>query len=82
VRTPSRIPLDEALGAHDGGQLGPEHLQGDLAVVFQVLGQIDRCHAALAKLADNAVAALEGGVQASRCIGVLVTCVCRIVGGG
>ncbi len=54
----------EALAAHHGGQLGLEDLEGDPAVVLQVLGQVDRGHAALAELALEAVAALEGGGQA------------------
>jgi len=51
----------EALGADDGGELGAEDLDGDLAAVLQVLGQVDRGHAALAELALDAVAAAEGG---------------------
>ena len=56
----------EPLGADDGGQLGPENLDRDLAVVLQVLGQIDRGHAALAELALDAVAAAEGGGERVR----------------
>ena len=36
----------EALGADHGGQLGPQHLDRDLAVVPQILGQVDRGHPA------------------------------------
>ena len=54
----------KALGAHHRGQLWLEDLEGDLALVLQVVGQIDRGHPALAELALNVVAALEGRVQA------------------
>ena len=56
----------EALGADDGGQLGAEDLDGDLAVVLEVLGEVDRGHAALAQLALEAVAVGEGGTQGVR----------------
>ena len=36
----------EALGADDGGELGAEHLDRDVAVVAQVVGEVDRRHAA------------------------------------
>ena len=42
---------EEALAAEDGGELGVEDLDGDLAAVLQVFGEIDRGHAALAQLA-------------------------------
>ena len=38
----------EALGADQGGQLGLQDLEGDLAFVFEVVGQVDRGHATLA----------------------------------
>ncbi len=41
---------EEALGAQDSGELGPEHLEGDLAVVAEVVGEVDRRHSALAQL--------------------------------
>ena len=56
----------EALGADDGGQLGAEDLDGHLAVVLEVLGEIDGGHAALAQLALDAVAVGEGGTQGVR----------------
>ena len=37
-------------------QLGVQDLDGDLAVVLQVLGEVDGGHAALAELAFEAVA--------------------------
>ena len=55
--------LDKALGAEDGGELGLQELEGDLAVVLEVVGEEDGGHAALAEVAVNAVAAGEGGVE-------------------
>ena len=56
--------LHEALGAEHGGELGLQDLEGDLAVVLEVLGEVDRRHAALAELALDAVAIGEGGREA------------------
>ena len=56
----------EALGADDGGELGAEDLDRDLAVVLQVLGEVDRGHAALADLPLDAVAVAEGGGERVR----------------
>jgi hypothetical protein len=50
----------EAVGADDGGELGAEHLEGDLAVVLQVVGQVNGCHAAVAEFALDTVAVGEG----------------------
>ena len=47
---------EEPLGPDDGGQLGPEHLEGDPAVVAEVLGQIDGGHPAGPDLPVEAVA--------------------------
>jgi hypothetical protein len=38
--------LEEALRPHGGGQLGTKHLEGHLAVVLEVSGQVDGGHAA------------------------------------
>ena len=54
----------EPLGADLGGDLGPEHLERDLAVVAQVVGQEDDGHAALAQLALEGVAAGEAAFEA------------------
>src|ERR1051325_2782747 len=59
----------EPLGANDGGQLGPEDLDGDPAVVLQVLREIDRGHPALAQLALDRVASREGAGQTALSIG-------------
>jgi hypothetical protein len=55
---------EEAVGTEDGGQLGPKDLEGDRAVVLEVLGEIDRGHAAAAQLALERVAIGEGRGQA------------------
>ena len=53
----------EALGADHGGELGPQHLERDLAVVPQVVGEVDRRHAAGAELALEAVAVGQGRLE-------------------
>ena len=57
---------EEALAADDGGELGVQDLDGDLAVVLEVLGEVDRGHAALAELALEAVAVTERCGEAAR----------------
>ena len=54
----------EALVAERRGKLGLQDLEGDGAVVLEVLGQIDRGHPAAAEFALDRVAAGEGGLQA------------------
>jgi hypothetical protein len=56
--------LDEPLGAEHGGELGFQDLDGDLAVVLQVLCEVDRGHAARAELALDAVAVGEACPEA------------------
>jgi len=59
------LDLDhEPLGAEHGGQLGPQHLEGHLAIVAEVLGEVDGGHAAGAQLALDAVAVGEGSAEA------------------
>jgi len=55
---------DEALGADHGGQFGAEDLDGDLAPVLEVLGEVHGGHAAGAELPLDAVAVGEGGGEA------------------
>ena len=55
---------EEPLGADHGGELGPQHLDRDLAVVLEVLGEVDGGHAALAELALDAVAVGQRGGEA------------------
>ncbi len=52
---------EEAFGADDGGEFGAEDLDGDGAIVLQVVRQVHRGHAALAKLALDPVAVGEAG---------------------
>ena len=63
---PRRDPdlAQEPLGAEDGGQVGAQHLERDLAVVLQVAREVDGRHAARADLALDRVALGEGGAQA------------------
>ncbi len=61
--------LHEALGAEHRREFGLEQLERDFAIVLQVLGAIDACHAALAEVAEDAIAASEGGVEAVGLLG-------------
>ena len=56
--------LEEPLGAQHGGQLGPEDLDRHFSVVFEVLGEVDRGHAARAEFFLDDVAVSEGGFEA------------------
>jgi hypothetical protein len=60
---------EEALRAEHGSQLGLQHLDGDLAVVLRVFGQVHGGHAALAERALDAVAVGEGVGQAGGQVG-------------
>jgi hypothetical protein len=55
----------EPFGTEDRGQLGSEHLDGDLAVVLAVVGEIYGGHPALPELALDLVAVGQGGLQAT-----------------
>jgi hypothetical protein len=46
----------EPFGTERGSELGVEHLDGDLAAVFQILGQKDGSHPAPAEFALDGVA--------------------------
>ena len=50
-------------------EFGAEDLDGDLAVVLEVVGEVDGGHAARAELAFEAVAVGEGGGQAGGRVG-------------
>ena len=54
---------EEPLGADRSGQLRPQHLHRDLAVVLQVLGEVDRRHPAPAHLPLDAIAVGEHGLN-------------------
>ncbi len=45
----------EALGAEHGGEFAVEHFERHRAVVLQVVGEVDRGHAAAAQLSLEAV---------------------------
>ena len=51
---------EEALGADDGPEFGLEDLDGDEAIVLEVVREVDGGHAALPELALNAVAVGQG----------------------
>ena len=55
---------EDPFGAAGGGEIGLEHLERHVAVMPEVPGQIDGGHPALTKLALDAIAALDGCVQA------------------
>jgi hypothetical protein len=61
--------LDEALGPEYSGQLGLQHLDGHLALVLQILGQVDGGHPPRPELALDAVAGGEGRLQAGGQVG-------------
>ena len=52
---------EEPLGADHGGELGPQDLERDLAIVSEVVREVDGGHAALAQLALDPVAICEAG---------------------
>ncbi len=56
----------EALGSQRGGNLGREHLDGDLAAMALVERQIDRGHTAATELTLDGIAIGEGGPEEVR----------------
>ncbi len=56
--------LHKPLGAEHGSQLRFEQLERHLAIVLEILAQVHGGHAAFAEVAQDAVAAVEGGVEA------------------
>ena len=59
----------EPVGAQAGGQLGPEDLDRDRAIVADVVGAIDHGHAAAAELPLESVAVGEGNGKAAGRVG-------------
>lgn len=55
---------EEALGADHRREFGLQHLDGDLALVLEVLGEVDGGHASLPELTLDAVSVGEGGGEA------------------
>ena len=65
----SRLDLaQEPLGADDGRQLGAQHLDGDVAIVLEVVRQVDRRHTARAELALDAIPIGEACGQAEEVV--------------
>jgi hypothetical protein len=58
---------EEALGAERGGELGPEHLEGDQSLVPEVPREVNGGHAALPELALDGVAAGQRGGKGVDC---------------
>ena len=54
---------EEALAAERGAELRVEHLDGDVAIVLEVVGEIDGRHATRAELPLDAVASGKGGEE-------------------
>ena len=54
----------EPLAAERRAEIGMQHLDGHVAIVLEVVREVDRGHAAGAEFALDAVAVGEGGVQA------------------
>ena len=59
----------ESLGADHRGELGPQHLDRDLAVVAKIVGEVDGRHAAGPELPKDAVAFGESESQTSQRVG-------------
>ncbi len=55
--------LHEPLGSEHGREFGPQHLHHHLAVVFQVLGEVDRGHAARTKFFLDGVLVREDSLE-------------------
>ena len=55
---------EKAIGAECGAEVGVEDLDGDVAVMPEVMGEEDGGHAAGADLAVDAIAVAEGVAQA------------------
>src|SRR5262249_35151778 len=53
----------EALGAQDSGQVRPEDLDGDAAVMLEIVGEIDSCHPTATDVPLDRVAPGKGGLQ-------------------
>ena len=56
--------LNEAVGAEHRGQFRPEHLEGNVAFVLEILGEVNRGHSALADLALDPVPVGQRGREA------------------
>jgi len=72
----------EALAPERGREVGVEHLDGDLAIMANVVRQVHGRHAALAQLPLDAVAVLEGGGEGGDAVGHTAICPRRGPPGG
>ncbi len=61
--------MHEPFSAQHRREFGAQHLDGDLALVLQVLGDIDGRHAAFAQVAFDLVAVSEGGREPGGVLG-------------
>ena len=52
--------LNESLCPEDGGEFGAQHLHRHLAMVFQVLGEVNRGHATRAEFTLDGIGISEG----------------------
>ena len=68
---------EEALAAERRAQVGVQHLDGDVAIVLEIVREVHGGHAALAELAVEAVAVGEGGGEAVERAHGLATGRCR-----
>ncbi len=59
----------EPVGAQHRGQLGPQHLECDLAIVLEIGGEVDGGHPALPQLPLDAVAIGQDGSESLRSVG-------------
>ena len=57
---------EEPLGADGRGQLRPQHLHRDSAIVLRVVREVDSRHAPRAQLPLDAVAVGQGGREAMK----------------
>ena len=63
----------EPLAAERRAEVGMQHLDGDVAIVLEVVREIDGGHAAGAELALDAVAVGEGGRESRERLGHAAT---------
>ena len=57
------------VGSHRRGQVGPEDLDRHLALVLQILGEIDRRHPTATEFVLDGVVVGEGSFQTLKCVG-------------
>jgi hypothetical protein len=60
---------EEPLGSEQGGELGAQDLESDGPIVPEVVGEVDRGHAAASELALDAIAIGQGGREEVGCVG-------------